>query len=298
MAVIERDNSLIADAPAGEPVTAPKRSQQKTPAIMLSVIASYVLMALLALIAARIAWLFLEPLPVPAGDPVIAPQPGDASAAPIVVKSPFGAGIVALAPPADAAPDVAETDLNLTLRGVWSDEGSGSAIIELPDGRQKRFAEGEELIDGVSLEKVYPDQVTIIRNGTREALKFETKDASVAAPARVNRSPARRNTARNPSRGGASALNMATVLRIQPSTDRDGKRVIKLYPNRNREAFDKTGLKPGDVLVSINGSAPPSNPAALSSFLGNLRRQTSAAVVVERDGENASIQISLSDLQQ
>jgi len=266
-------------------------------------LAERVMAAILALLAARFFWLLLAPLPLPAVGALAAAALPTAEVARLEAKSPFGA-----APPsaetapkiAETAPDISETALDLTLTGVWADEEGGSAIIKLTGGKQKRFVIGDEIIDGVKLEVVYPDQIIIRRAGVREALRFETKeagDASAEAPppgARAQDAARQRANRDRPAAIRAAEIGgLASIFRVAPGADDNGKRTIELYASRNRRAFERFGLKDGDRLVSINGHPPPANPAALSSVLSNLQRRSSASLVIERGGEEIPITISL-----
>ncbi|MEM9495936.1 MAG: type II secretion system protein N [Pseudomonadota bacterium] len=261
------------------------------------------LVVVLAALLARIVWLIAAPLALPTpGAPIAAAQSaGPAKTQPIVVKNPFGAAEADIVAPVDAAPDVEETTLDLKLAGVWAEGEAGSAIIELPDGDQKRFSVGDEIIDGVRLDAVFRDQVTIRRAGVRESLRFEGKDAARAgATANARPAPPRRTT--QPPRATPAAPRarasggLASVLRVAPGTDENGNRSIEIYASRNRAAFQELGLKDGDRLVSINGDPPPTNPTALSSVLRNLQRRSSVSIVVERGGEEIPISISIDRL--
>ena len=64
------------------------------------------------------------------------------------------------------------TPLDLQLFGIRQDHasGRGSAIIANPDGQQRSFTVGEEIVPGAKLAGVEIDHVTISRNGTLEQL--------------------------------------------------------------------------------------------------------------------------------
>ncbi len=126
------------------------------------------LLSLLAMQCARLVWTIVTPVG-PVGEwkassalrPVAAPSPdllgsfdpffrlANASNAPVVV-----------------------TSLNLKLYGVRENRasGRGSAIISTPDGQQRSFAVGEEIVPGVVLTAVGFDNVTITRAGAPEQL--------------------------------------------------------------------------------------------------------------------------------
>ncbi|WP_106640052.1 type II secretion system protein N [Allosphingosinicella vermicomposti] len=74
------------------------------------------------------------------------------------------------------------TALAIKLFGVREDQasGRGSAIISTPDGQQRSFAVGDEIMPGVVLKSVAFDSVTISRSGSDEQLFL---DQSSPAPA-------------------------------------------------------------------------------------------------------------------
>jgi len=148
--------------------------------------AELLLLALIAIQAARLVWTLASPHG-PVGDwrPARALAP---VAGPEVLASfdPFfrleGA----------AAPAVV-TSLNLKLYGVRQDRatGRGSAIIGLPDGTQRSFGVGEEIMPGVTLGQVDFDNVTVRRNGTPEQLYLDQSTPAAGVPSPNGAAPAR-----------------------------------------------------------------------------------------------------------
>ena len=126
------------------------------------------LMALVAVQAARLFWALLTPLgPVGEYRTLSAAPPTAASAATLAAFDPFFR-----TDPAAAAAPVVVTALNLRLAGVREDRatGRGTAFITLPDGTQQSFVVGEEIEPGVTLTAVGFDFITVTRNGAAEQL--------------------------------------------------------------------------------------------------------------------------------
>ena len=246
------------------------------------------LIAFLGILLGLIFLTLFAPLSVP-DRTAIAAAPGQSNSNQTVnVKSPFPAS--AIAPAAlEEAPAVAETTLNLKLTGVWANEEGGSATIKLADGREKRFAVGDEIVSGVTLSAVYADQVTLLRSGAREALKFESKtigasERPVAPPAnRIVRSP--------------SVSRLSSFMRLAPVRNIDGEFSIEVYPVRDRAAFRALGLQSGDRLVSINGASAPKDAAALGSLIQEIQQSDRASIVVDRGGSQIPITITLDQLE-
>jgi general secretion pathway protein C len=230
------------------------------------------LLALIAVQAARLAWTLVTPVgPVgdwrPAGAPVL-----PASDSALADFDPFfrlsaGAGPAAV------------TALNLKLYGVREDRatGRGSAIIALPDGTQRSFAVGEEIMAGVTLAQVGFDSVTINHGGGAEQIFLDqSRSPQATAP------PA-------PAPGAAVPPN--SQIRLQPAMRGGRVRGITVSPGIDGGyALRAAGLMPGDVIVSINGRAVTS----VDDVQTLVRRAGGeASVIVERGGRTVPLQVTL-----
>lgn len=250
-----------------------------------------VLVIVLALLLAKFVWLIVEPLPTPIGD-LAAPAARAAAPAVVASNNPFPKQAIALASETAPIVDVEETTLDLTLTGVWTGDDYATAVIKLPSGEQKSFAIGDTVVPGVTLDAVYSNQVMLLRNGLREALKFEKK---LTTPSVAPQPVAQRNQ-------GVGAIAQATpsgladIVRLAPAADGSGGFAIQLYASRNRAAFAALGLKEGDRLMSINGVAAPTDASRLSALLGQMQRAETASVVVRRAGEDITLDLSLSSV--
>ncbi|HWW63214.1 MAG TPA: type II secretion system protein N [Sphingomonadaceae bacterium] len=155
------------------------RWQRGMPHFDIAGVAELGLLALLAILCARLVYAVVTPVG-PLGD-WRAPAPAsDASPAVLGAFDPFSRLASANGP-------AVVTGANLTLFGVRSDQatGRGAAIIGLPDGSQQSFAVGEEIIPGVTLKAVAFDGVTVTRGGRDEQLFLDqSRPATVvkAAP--------------------------------------------------------------------------------------------------------------------
>ncbi len=175
-----------------------------------------------------------------------------------------------------------ETALDLQLFGVraGADSEQGSAIIRLPDGNQRSFMVGEELIDGVRLLHVLPDRVVIAHRGARESLAFadaKRKRAvtAVAAPA------------------STAAVDPASLFQQIETRPRriDGKlNGFLLYPKGNGATFRRLGLEAGDVLLAIN-DRPLGSFEALQEMPQRLAGLRRLRLTIERQGQNQTLNI-------
>ena len=243
-----------------------------------------VLLSLLAVQCARLAWTLVTPLgPVgdwKAGSALRPVAPG--SSAVLGSFDPFfrlsGGG---------ATPAVV-TSLNLKLFGVREDRasGRGSAIIGTPDGQQRSFAVGEEIMPGVTLTAVGYDNVTVSRDGTAEQLFLDqSTPATVVAPAVP------------PPAVAPPPLPVPTVT-VNPRQTETGNE-IQVQPRIEAgrvtgvtvqgSALSAAGLQPGDVVTSVNGQRITS--AEQARGIAARLRGGEANVEVERGGRTVSLRV-------
>jgi general secretion pathway protein C len=248
--------------------------------------AELLLLGLIAVQAARLAWTLVTPVG-PVGDyrSAVAIAPGGSAA--LADFDPFfrlaGAG----------APAVV-TALDLRLYGVREDRatGRGSAIIALPDGTQRSFAVGEEIMPGVTLAEVGFESVTISRNGTAEQI-FLDQPESTPAEAQVAAAggPAPATVATTPAPSPVVVSPASPPIRFQPRMSEGRVDGIIVSPGGDGgQAFRAAGFAPGDVIVSINGERVGSTEQARALIRGS---NGPATVVVDRDGRQVPIVLRL-----
>ncbi|MEL7486876.1 MAG: type II secretion system protein N, partial [Pseudomonadota bacterium] len=188
--------------------------------------------------------------------------------------------------------DVQETTLNLKLHGVWSDGDRSTAMIKIPNGKQKVFGIGDEIVNGVTLDAVYANQVTILRGGVRESLKLP-KDIPEAVPQR--RSAARAATPPT-AREASGARSLLDVIRAQPRRDERGAFGVVLTAASGQDnAFEALGLRSGDLLVEVEDEPVTGDLQQFNDILKSLLGARSASIVVERDEVELPLTIALSD---
>jgi general secretion pathway protein C len=87
------------------------------------------------------------------------------------------------------------------------------------------------------------------------------------------------------------------VLRTVPSYDNAaGKlRGFRAYPGRNRQIFNKLGLKPGDLVTAINGT-PLDDPQRSQEALNTIQSSDHATVTIERGGQRQEITLNIAQV--
>jgi len=250
------------------------------------------LIALIAVQAARLVWTLVTPIG-PVGDwrpsVAFAAAPGDAA---LTRFDPF------FRLSAQSGPAVV-TGLNLTLFGVREDRatGHGSAIIALPDGSQRSFAVGEEILPGVTLAEVGFDNVTINRAGAREQIFLDQSEAApqaaVAAPgaAPVVATPPGAPPAVTPPPRPVPTNTAPPAIRLEPRVANDRIDGLTVSPGADGgSAFQAAGFAPGDVIVSINGQRVTSIDQARALVRSSGGQ---ANVIVNRGGRAVPMRVRL-----
>ena len=213
------------------------------------------------------------------------------------------AATVASAPVATPSPQekIATTKLRLKLHGIFasSDPQKGSAIIA--DGNeQELYTVGDEIAGnrGVKLNSVYDKRVVLDNKGTLESLwLFSEQDLvsssrrSPAKPEPVS-APAAPTNIRRTARPDQIPKNIGDVVRF--SVHREGGKMVgyRVRPGRDRELFTQVGLKPNDIVTSVNG-IEVNDPRQIRSVYKSMKTATEAQLTVLRDGITHSITISL-----
>lgn len=195
------------------------------------------------------------------------------------------------------------TSLALTLFGVRVNEGSGqgSAIIATPDGTQASFAVGDEIMPGVRLKEVAFDHVVIDRGGAAESVFL---DQSVAAPVAAPGGDEATDKAAPDRRGGSAAPPVTPGgPRLGPTVDalrsdvglaprmEDGKVTGLLLTSRG-PAFQSAGFQQGDVIREVNGR-PIASAADLQALQSQLVPGARISLGVERGAAVVPIALTL-----
>ncbi|HEX7116881.1 MAG TPA: type II secretion system protein GspC [Steroidobacter sp.] len=268
---------------------------------------SVVLVLAIAWQLVQLTWLALEgAAPGPEESVAILPAPAPAAAVrrgpdvqAIVQARLFGEPQVA-ATPVEEAP---QTQMNLILSAVFAaeDPTKGRAIIGESPQSSKVYAVGDTVRSGTRLHAVYLDRVILDRGGQLEQLLLPRKSLATATMA-SNRpvppppTPGRAQFAdnlRHIAETNPSAF--AEVVRPQPVFANGVQRGYRVYPGRNRQAFAKLGLQPGDLVLSINGT-PLDDPQRGMEIFNTIGSSARVSVTVERGGQTQELTLNTAQL--
>nr|MBV6630832.1 type II secretion system protein GspC [Oceanococcus sp. HetDA_MAG_MS8] len=202
--------------------------------------------------------------------------------------------------------DAPDTKLRLTLRGIVAAETAqdSRALIESNPNDLEPYSIGMAIPGGATLHAIYPDRVLLRRAGRLETLRLEKDEprdpnAVVALPPTSRGSAANvldYETAQKLSNIRSELLQDPTkasqYMRMQPAR-RNGQLVgYRIYPGRNRELFREVGLRPGDIITSVNG-VELNNPSRSLQLLGDLSQANNIDLTVERAGNLQNYSVTL-----
>jgi len=273
-----------------------------------------ILIILLGWQLAGLAWMLVPASP--AGNPITAAPPATAastgSTQPVNVQRIATTHLFGEANPEDetvvlplAQPteELEETRLALSLKGTLAgtDERLTAAIIADNRNEEKVYVIGDAVVQGATLHAVYKDQVVLNRNGVLESLKLPKELPDGQTPVRrtatrVVSAPQQSQTQSIQQSLTQNAAKLADVIRPSPFF-KDGQQVgFRLYPGRDRRAFASLGLRPGDLVKSIDGAALTDPQQAMQIFQ-NLGSADQVSVTIERNGEDQVLTLTTSQLE-
>jgi len=193
------------------------------------------------------------------------------------------------------------SNVPLVLTGIiaGNDPRNGLAILGQSAQTAKVYAVGDSVPGGVKLHSVYHDHVLIDRDGQVESLTLPRQLSTGNAPppsASVlpNENPAiermRRMISEQPGL-------LADVLRPQVVSNHGRTEGFRVYPGRNRAAFMRLGLRPGDQVTAINGT-PLDDKDRGEQILRTLGSSSEARVTVIRAGQQQDLTLNIAQVAQ
>ncbi len=197
--------------------------------------------------------------------------------------------------------DVRPSNIPLVLTGTiaGNDPQNGLAILGQTPQTTKVYAVGDNVPGGAKLHSVYSDRVVIDRNGQLESLALPRQVNAANAPPpsaamlqgenpQIERM--RRMITEQPGL-------LADVMRPQPVMDHGRMNGFRVYPGRNRMAFMRLGLRPGDQVTAINGT-PLDDRDRGEQILRTLGSSSEARVTVIRNGQPQDLTLNIAQVEQ
>ena len=156
--------------------------------------------------------------------------------------------------------DAPETGLNLLLIGSRAStvERFASATIRTPDNISNVYRPGDEIISGVTLERVLTDnQILLRRNGAVESLRKQGSGEGFLVITEDGVEPSRDQINQIIPAGPfqvADGRALFNSLIIEPIRDERGLSGYRLTSRGNVSLMREAGLQPGDVLIEFDGN--------------------------------------------
>ncbi len=195
--------------------------------------------------------------------------------------------------------DAPKTNIPLVLTGVIaaSDPRNGLAILGENASSAKVYAVGDIVPGGVKLHSVLTDRVILDRNGNLESLTLPRRSTAMAPPP-VQSLPTENPVAERMRQLITSEPGIISdIMRPQPVFAQGKQRGYRVYPGRNRQAFVRLGLRPGDLVTAINGT-PLDDPARGQEIFSTLASSSEAHVTVMRNGRQQDLTLNMAQLAQ
>ncbi len=189
------------------------------------------------------------------------------------------------------------TSMALLLSGTIADidEKRGFAILGPSATAMKMYSVGDTLPGGARLHAVLVDRVLLDRGGTIESLML---------PKRMGTGPV--VAAGTPASSQGAAERVQQLVRANPAlvgeilrptvVIADGKqRGFRVYPGSNSEAFNRLGLRPGDLVIAINGTSLD-DPQRSTEVFNSLGSVAEARITVVRNGSQQDLLLNLAEV--
>jgi general secretion pathway protein C len=193
------------------------------------------------------------------------------------------------------------TSIPLVLTGIiaGNDPQNGLAILGPTPQATKVYAVGDTIAGGPKLHSVYSDRVVIDRDGQLESLALPRQ----LAPSNAPPPSASMLQGENPSIERMRRMIseqpglIGDVMRPQPVMDHGHMNGFRVYPGRDRAAFARLGLRPGDQVTAINGT-PLDDRDRSQQILQTLSTSSEARVTVIRGGQTQDLVLNIAQLAQ
>lgn len=214
-------------------------------------------------------------------------------------------GKAGVAPAKQVSRKAPETRLNLTLHGVFVEEDpeQGAAIIGTSGDKQKYYKVGANIMNGVKLQGVFDDRVVLLRNGQSEVLRFpkvSNQGGGGVSPVRP-----RSSIDSNANQSAATAslreykevfqnepLKIFEHVRFVPVRSRDGLKGYRVLPQKDRQLYNKLGIRPSDLVTAVNGVNLTDDKEAMK-LIQMMKEATSVQVDIVRNGQPQSLNFNL-----
>lgn len=259
----------------------------------------WLMAVLVILLGVRAALLLSELAGAPTVEGVAAVAPSPQPTRNVVdVPSILRANLFGQSAPTQGAAGAPVTSMALLLAGVIADtdEKLGFAMLGTSSADIKFYKVGATVPGGAQLHAVYVDRVLLDRGGVIEALLMPPRlAASMAAPP-----PPATQVAAPPVERVQQIMRenpgiLGQVIQRQAVFSAGKLRGMRVYPGSSPEAFNRLGLKPGDLVTAINGTSLDDQTRSNEIF-NTLSSAAEARVTVMRGGTQQELHLNLAEI--
>jgi general secretion pathway protein C len=159
----------------------------------------------------------------------------------------------------------------------------GTAHIGTSRDNPQTYVAGALLVNGARIAEIHHDHVVLERDRGRVELYLHTLEAKTRHS--VDGVLMAGGTPRAMPAPPISREVLTDYMRPSPVFQDDVVRGYQVYPGRKAGVFSQLGLRPGDVITSIN-DVPILDTASAIEALRTITNGTSVAVSVERNGKS------------
>ncbi len=204
--------------------------------------------------------------------------------------------------PQESHENLAETRLNLSLKGTIASPEEKSSIAIIADARneEKIYLIKDTVAPGTTLHAIYLDRVVLNRGGALEVLKLPKEFPQGSTPTRRDTTAASRTAVSNSQSiqnvVTQNVTKLADVIRPTPYYVSGQMQGYRVYPGRDRKQFAALGLRPGDLIKDVDGAALTDPQQATQIFQG-LGDKDQVSVTVERNGSPEVLVLRTSQLE-
>lgn len=216
------------------------------------------------------------------------------------------------------------TQLRLMLHGTLAeaDPQQGMAMIADEAGVERAYRSGDAVPGGATLQEIYPDRVILQHEGVSETLNLPADQASAPPSSVASAAPAAgprpvtsngnpvpgsnmpNNVLFTPpvAAGGIDYSKLQQQLGVDPASLArqvtalpvmvNGKMTGVRLTGGPEALVSKLGLKPDDVVTSVNGISLDS-PARLTQLIDNLKNTGRIDATILRDGKPTTVSVNL-----
>lgn len=211
---------------------------------------------------------------------------------------------VAAAAPAAPSAEVTETQLKLKLKGTAAtspkDLFASAVILNEEDNSINTYAIGQQVVDGVKIEEIYPRKVILFNSNSnrREVLRSDeestgdTTAVASAGPAPGSQGPGKRITVKKTELVQEVFMNFDDLAgKIKPEMYYDSNGKVAGITASDLESIplaSKLDIRNGDVLQSVNNE-PIDSEAKVMELVNKYRSSNMVRIGILRDGKPITV---------